>query len=174
MTLEQPPQDTVQGALRFIFLHELGHVLGLALQAHGFWDDDPLPALTRESPFVQLSWTPGDEGKLVSRWRQDFPALSRLDFYSFDEARLTAKDAFEVYDALAHTDFPSLYGATNLYDDFAEAFVIYVHTRLLGKPYRVDLSGSDGRRLTYQSCLQDGRCPRKVALLEALLAAGGG
>jgi hypothetical protein len=173
MTLETPPQDTVQGALRFIFLHELGHVLGLALGAHGFWDDDPLPAETRDSPFVRLSWVPGEEGKLVSRWRNDYPLLSQLDFYSFDEARLSAKDAFEVYGALAHTGFPSLYGATNLYDDFAESFVIFVHTRLLGKPYRVDVNGADGRRLSTQSCLQDGRCPRKVALLEALLGGGG-
>ena len=117
---------------------------------------------------------PGADGKLVSLWSKDFPALSRLDFYRFDEARLTGKEAFEVYDALARTDFPSLYGATNLYDDFAEAFVIYVHTRLLGRPYRVEVSGADGRRLTAHSCLQDGRCPRKVALLEALLAGGGG
>ena len=173
MILEQPGQDDVRGALRFIFLHELGHVLGLALGAHGFWDDDPVPAVTRESPFVRLSWNPGPEGKLVSRWREEFPPLTTLDFYSFDEARLSAKEAPAVYAALARTDFPSLYGATNLYDDFAEAFVIYVHTRLLGKPYRVDVAGPAGRRVTAQSCIQDGRCPRKVELLEAMLAGGG-
>jgi hypothetical protein len=174
MTLENPPDDTVQGALRFIFLHELGHVLGLALGVHGFWDDESLPAETRESPFVRLSWAPGEEGKLVSRWRNDFPLLSQLDFYRFDEARLNAKDAFEVYGALARTDFPSLYGATNLYDDFAESFVIYVHTRLLRKPYRVDVTGADGRHLAAPSCLQDGRCPRKAAYVQALLEKGGG
>jgi hypothetical protein len=174
LAIEPRETDTVQGALRFIFLHELGHVLGLALGAHGFWDAEPIPAETRDSPFVRLSWTQGPEGKLVSRWREALPVLSRLDFYSFDEARLTTRDAWEAYAALAQTDFPSLYGATNLYDDFAEAFAIYVHTRLLRRPYEVEVTGRDGRRLTYRSCIQDGRCPRKLELLEQWLARGAG
>jgi hypothetical protein len=169
MILASAGDDTVEGALRFIFLHELGHVLGLALGAHGFWDAEPLPAETLESPFVRLSWLPGAEGRFVSRWRGRFPILSRLDFYRFADARLGAGEALAAYQALSQTDFPSLYGAINLYDDWAETFAVYVHTRILGKPYRVEIAAPGGERFIYTSCVAEGHCPEKVAMLERLL-----
>lgn len=170
MTLEPDPSDTVDGALRFIFLHELGHVLGLALGVHGFWDAEPVPPETLESPFVRLSWE-SEGAVLASKWRERFPALSQLHFYRFEEAALPAGEAAGVYRALAQTDFPSLYGATNLYDDWAEAFAIYVHTHLLGKPYSVSVTSSAGRVAEYRSCITERTCREKVALVERILGA---
>ena len=169
MTLEDPAQDNIEGAVRFIFLHELGHVLGLALGAHGFWDAEPLPPETLDSAFVHLSWRAGDDGKLASRWKERLPLLLQLDFYSFGEARLGARRAVDAYKALAETDFPSLYGATNAYDDWAEVFAVYVHTKMLGKPYRVKITGGMGTSYTYTSCLTNGRCPEKLAAVERLI-----
>ena len=169
MILEDEPDDTVEGALPFIFLHELGHSLGLSVEAHGFWDAEELPASTRDSPYVGISWVDGGEGKMLSRWKERFPQLSELDFYSFKEAPLSTADAVSVYGSLAVSDFPSLYGATNLFDDFAEAFAIYVHHQLLGKPYRVVIRHKQQILFTYTSCIVSGLCPRKTAALEALL-----
>ena len=171
MVLESEAADTVDGALRFIFLHELGHVLGLALGVHGFWDAEPVPVETLDSPFVRLSWQPDGSGKLVSRWRERFPVLSQLHFYSFGEATLKASEAADVYRALAQTDFPSLYAATNPYDDWAETFVVYVHTRMLGQPYRVSVTGGASGSSEYRSCMDVHGCPDKVAWVERYLAA---
>ncbi len=170
MAIEAPDGDTEENAIRFIFLHELGHVLGLGLGVHGFWDDEGLPALTRDSPFLKISWQPNaDQNALVSRWAERFPRLNQLKFYRFDKANHPLSDAESAYRALAQTDFPSLYGVTNIYDDFAESFVIYVHTRLMNRPYRVDVSEGGTRRLTYTSCIVSGTCPEKVKALEAAL-----
>ena len=172
MTLERKPRDTVAGAVRFIFLHELGHVLGLALQAHGFWDAEELPAATRDSQFVHASWELGPEGTMVSKWSERFPRFSKLDFYRFEQAALPAGEALRIYRDLAVTNFPSLYSATNLFDDFAESFAIFVHTRLLNKPYLVNIEVDGGARFTYRSCFQRARCPKKVRAIESALAGG--
>lgn len=170
MTIEPPEGDTEENAIRFILLHELGHVLGLGRGVHAFWDDEGLPPLTRDSAFLKLSWRPnGDGTALVSRWGERFPRLSGLKFYRFEQAHHPLADAEAVYRALEQTDFPSLYGATNIYDDFAEAFAIYVHTRLQARPYRVEVYEGDTRRLTYTSCIASGACPAKVQALEAAL-----
>jgi len=72
---------------------------------------------------------------------------------------------------LGETDLPSLYGSIDPYEDFAEAFAIHVHTRLLGRPFRVDLYLGPAHIGGFRSCLDTGRCPEKAALLESLLAA---
>ncbi|HEX9843533.1 MAG TPA: hypothetical protein VGC20_12320 [bacterium] len=176
MTLEPPPSDDRRGAVRFILLHELGHVLGLGLGVHGYWDDpDPLPpGASGLSPFAALSWQlqPGQGGqpaRLASRGARRFPILGKVAFYRFDTAPLALDEAPAAYEALEQTDLPSLYGTQGVYDDWAEAFAITVHTALLHKPYRVEVL-RDGRVLhTYGSCVAAGTCPRKAAQVQALL-----
>ncbi|MBI4084071.1 MAG: hypothetical protein HY423_15820 [Candidatus Lambdaproteobacteria bacterium] len=169
MVLEAPGEDTVTAALRFIFVHELGHVLGLGLGAHGWWDAPELPAATREAPFVRLSWQPDGKGDLMAPARARFPRLARLDFYAFEQARLPLAEAEAAYRELAQTDFPSLYGATNYFDDFAESFAIYVHTRMLGRPYRVEVRQAGETRFVFRSCIESGACAAKVEAVERVL-----
>lgn len=178
MTIQPASGDTLENAVQFILVHELGHAIGLGLKVHGFWDEEGLAPETRDSAFVALSWQPDGKGWFVSRYAERFPKLVQARFYRFDKAPLSLADAEPVYRALGQTDLPSLYGVTNLYDDFAETFAIYVHTRLLGKPYKVDVYENESLRYTYTSCIVANTCPRKVQALEALLAAkapaGGG
>jgi hypothetical protein len=170
MTIEPAEGDTEENAIRFIILHELGHVLGLGLGVHGFWDEEGLPPATRESPFLKISWQPNPEQtELASRWTERFPRLKGLKFYRFDKAPTPLADAEPIYRALAQTDLPSLYSVTNIYDDFAEAFVIYVHTRMMNRPYRVEVFEGATKRLTYTSCIVSGACPEKVKALEKVL-----
>ena len=106
---------------------------------------------------------------MVSRWGKKFPGFSELAFYSPDHSGPDIARAEGIYRDLAATDFPSLYATTNLFDDFAEAFAIYVHTRLLGKPYRVDIFRQGKRSFTFRSCISTGGCRAKVRALETLL-----
>jgi len=169
VTIEPSDGDTVQNAIQFILLHELGHAIGLGMGVHGFWDDKGLPPATRNSAFVKLSWEPDGKGWLISRYAKKFPLLVQARFYRFDQAPLVLSDAGAVYQDLSRTNLPSLYGITNVYDDFAETFAVYVHTQLLGRPYRVDVSGSALSHYTYVSCIVAHTCPEKVRLLESLL-----
>lgn len=169
MVLEEPEQDSQQSAIRFIFLHELGHVLGLALGAHGWWDAESPPPATRDSPFLAVSWLYTKEGKMASRWSRQYPEFAKLAYYSFDKAKLPISAASRLYQELANTDFPTLYGTTNIYDDFAEAFAVYVHTKLLGKPYRVEIYHNGRRSFVFRSCIETGACPKKVAALKSVL-----
>jgi hypothetical protein len=171
MTIEAAAGDTQENAIRFILIHELGHVIGLGLGVHAFWDLEGLPPATRDSPFLKVSWQPNKAGtELASRWAERFPRLSQAKFYRFDKAALPLSDAEAVYRALAQTDFPSLYGVTNIYDDFAEAFAIYVHAKLGGRPYTVEVFEGAAPRIAYTSCIVTGACPEKVKALEKVLA----
>ena len=174
VVLEEDARNDRTGAIRFILLHELGHVVGQGARAHGFLDSKRLPPATRNSPFVKLSWRFSREGKMVSRWQDRYPRIHQALFYQPEKTPLSLDMAEAVYGALELTNFPSHYGAINLLDDFAESFAIYVHTRLLKKPYRVELSREGEQRLVYRSCIQTGTCPQKTAWLKRLLRPGSG
>ncbi len=169
MTIQSPADDTFDNAIQFILVHELGHAIGLGLGAHGFWDDEGMPPATRDSAFVAQSWKPDGKGWFASKYAERYPKLVQARFYRFEQAPLALADAEPVYRALAQTDMPSLYGVTNIFDDFAETFAIYVHTRILHKPYKVEVYENDSLRFTYTSCIVANTCPEKVRALEAVL-----
>jgi hypothetical protein len=169
MTIQPGDGDTLENAIQFILIHELGHAIGLGLGVHGFWDEEGLPPATRDSAFLAQSWQPDGKGWFASRYAEKFPKLVQARFYRFDQAPLVLSDAEAVYRALSQTNLPSLYAVTNVYDDFAETFAIYVHTRLLKKPYKVEVFGDGFVHYTYTSCIVADTCPEKVRLLEALL-----
>lgn len=168
LRIEDGPADDQAGAVRFILLHELGHLLGLTRKVHPYWEDKEPPG-PEKFPYLRHSWRRDAKKRTRSRWRERYPRLHQAEFYRFENAPFSLTEMESIYTQLSATDLPSLYGVTNPYDDFAEAFVIYIHTRLLKKPYRVSLL-RDGREVgAYQSCLQTGKCPRKAAFLEKLL-----
>ncbi|MEN8214415.1 MAG: hypothetical protein ABFR19_08640 [Pseudomonadota bacterium] len=171
--LEPPETNTPESALRFIFLHELGHVLGMGLGVHGNWASAETFPLTLQSPFARLSWLPDGRGSLVAPGKLSSPLLTQLHFYRFEAAPLPRSTAPRVYGQLTRTDFPSLYGTLNPYEDFAETFALFVHTRILDKPYAVVLK-EGGRTIgIYRSCLQSGACPAKAFFVERLLGGAG-
>jgi hypothetical protein len=169
MTIQPPEDNTFENAIQFILIHELGHAIGLGLGAHGFWDDEGMPPATRDSAFLALSWKPDGKGWFVSKYAERYPKLVQARFYRFEQAPFVLSDAEPVYRALAQTDLPSLYGVTNIFDDFAETFAVYVHTRILHKPYKVEIYENDSLRYTYTSCIVASTCPDKVRALEAVL-----
>ena len=170
VTLASSESDSVEDALRFIVLHELGHVLGMGLGIHGHWAVPSSWPITRDSAFSGISWRAGAHELLYSPAKQANPLLTQLQFYRFEAAPLPRSAAPEVYRQLARTDFPSLYGTLDPYEDFAETFAIFVHTRLLLKPYGVAVRAGERVVERYHSCLQTGDCPTKALLIERLLA----
>lgn len=141
-TIAHGDQDTRSGALQFLLLHEFGHVVTAGGDFLPRWWE----ALTRMPvpgayPFLDLSWQTTPQGRFVPRAGLDFALRDVVDFYGAN--RLDSESLVTAYAGLELSNFPSLYGATNPYDDFAECFAIWVHTELLGKPMSlsIDLDG---------------------------------
>ncbi|MGE0356963.1 MAG: hypothetical protein AB7P08_08615 [Burkholderiales bacterium] len=169
--IERSGEDDRRGAIRYILLHELGHVLSINRGIHPRWDQEPKSATGEEAgyPFFALSWTVDRAGnRYASRFDRKFPLRRSVVYYL--GAKLAARDMPGAYASLARTNFPTLYAATSPGDDFAESFASYVHTVLLKRPWEVSIlrDGVPVRR--YRTCWQEARCAAKRRLLEALLS----
>ena len=168
VTIEPPDGDRRSNALQFILLHEIGHVLagGSSLLPDWWVSRDRLEPAAAYS-FLDLSWQIDAAKCIQPRPAFDFPQRAKLAYYR--DAPLDAADALPAYRGLAKSNFPTLYGATHPYDDFAECFALYVHTELLHKPYRVEMS-DHGVRLLACGAGVAGRCADKYLQVRALLA----
>lgn len=170
--IEEARSDDRRGAIRYILLHELGHVLAINRDVHPSWNLAPkdVPAGAR-FPFFELSWSiDAREGRYVSRFDAGFPKRRSVVYYQ--GAKLDAADMAPVYATLANTNFPTLYAATSPGDDFAESFVSYVHTVLMKRPWEITIR-KDGKVVsTYRACWDEPRCAGKRRILESLISAG--
>ena len=161
--------DDRRGAIRYILLHELGHVLSINRPIHPPWDMRPgdVPDNARY-PFFDLSWTiDRRESRYASKFDGDFPMRSSVVYYL--GAKLAASDMAAAYASLGKTNFPTLYAATSPGDDFAESFVSYVHTVLMKRPWEVVIRRDAKVVKTYKTCWDEPRCAAKRAILETLL-----
>jgi hypothetical protein len=165
-TIAAPQQDTRANALQFLLLHEFGHVL----TADGdflprWWEPLPDTADARGFAWLDLSWVVTPAGSVLPR--ADFELRAVVDFYGNNQ--LFADAIVTAYAGLECSDFPSLYGATNPYDDFAECFASYVHSEMLGRPYvlRVDLDGTPQAYL--DSFWASERSAAKRAFMETMM-----
>jgi hypothetical protein len=73
------------------------------------------------------------------------------------------------YEQLEQTNFPTLYAATKPEEDFAESFVSYVHSMLLGRPFEIRIFENDKLLKTYRSCWNEMRCAEKRKVIEQFL-----
>ena len=163
-------QDHRRGAIQYILLHELGHVLSVTARAHPPWTYSPkdVPA-AEEFPYFKLSWRiDRDKDRYQSIFDAAFGERDKVVYYL--GPKLRARDMVSVYRQLEQTNFPTLYAATHPADDFAEAFANYVHVVLLKKPFEIQLVEGGRTVKTYGPCWQEKRCAEKRRMLEALLA----
>jgi hypothetical protein len=138
VTIAAPEQDTRAGALQFLLLHEFGHVLTAdASFLPRWWEPVPDEAFA----FLDLSWEIGPLQRFLPRPGSDFLLRATVDFYG--KNKLDNDAILTAYAGLEGSSFPSLYGATNPYDDFAECFATWVHSEIMQRPYqlRVDFDG---------------------------------
>lgn len=167
-TIAEPAQDTRANALQFLLLHEFGHVITADGNFLPRWWE-PLPSFADDTRFayLDLNWELSPLGGFSPRYGSDFELRADVDFYG---ARQLHGDAIPTaYGGLEGSSFPSLYGATNPYDDFAECFASYVHSEMLGRPYslRVDLDGEPQAYL--DSFWASGRSRVKRGFMEQML-----
>jgi hypothetical protein len=88
-------------------------------------------------PELDGQWTVEGGQRFLPHPASDFEWRGAVDFYG---ARKLGGDALVGACAgLERSDFASLYGATNPYDDFAECFASYVHREMLGRPLFLDV-----------------------------------
>jgi hypothetical protein len=171
-TIEEAAHNTRKNAIQYILLHEFGHVLSIASNIHPPWDQ-PIGASTSlvAYPFAMLSWQTNPAPPFLSTRFDDRFELRRQVVYYLG-ARLGSDQIVPTYRWLETTNFPTLYAATNPFDDFAESFANYVHTVLLKRPFLISVMQGGDTVMVYQSCWQEERCAAKRELLERFLKDG--
>ncbi|TGM35261.1 hypothetical protein [Leptospira biflexa] len=127
--------NSLDTALSFIILHELGHILAIV---HGYAPDYSEPKRDfRNYPYFKGVWW----SETFSPYEDTFfPERSKIKFYQKNPTTPIFPDGKFIYKKLTNTQFVSLYAATNADDTFAEAFVQYVHVYSLKKEYKVLLN----------------------------------
>ena len=78
--IEDAATDDRRGAIRYILLHELGHVLSINRDVHPRWDIPPgeVPATAR-FPFFELSWTIDRKAsRYVSKFEDGMPMRGQV------------------------------------------------------------------------------------------------
>ena len=170
LRIESDATDTVENAIRFVLLHEMGHALGMVTHVHPSWDD-ARPAVPVQLPFPSLSWTMNGKGEVVSCFDDRFPERTSIRYYSFTKASLAGEQILPVYNHLqGYTNFPSLQAATSQWEDFAESFATYIHVVLDKRPWQATITVQGKVVTIIDSCWQERRCLAKKTFMEKWFA----
>jgi hypothetical protein len=167
--IETASQNNRKNAIQYILLHELAHVISIGGTIHPMWNIAPkdVPTLAPYA-FFQLSWARSkDDSRYESLFDANFP--QRPDVVYYFGAKLAANQMLRTYENLERTNFVTLYGATRPGDDFAEAFVSYVHTVVMKRPFAVRLYQGETEVKVFEACWSQPRCADKKKLIEKLL-----
>lgn len=134
--------NSLQTALSFILLHELGHIL--AIVKHYAPDYSEEIRDFRGYPYFQDVWW----SETFSPYENTFfPERPKLKFYQKNPTIPIFPDGKFLYKKLTNTQFLSLYAATNADDTFAEAFAQYIHVSVLKNEYKVFLKTNSEREV---------------------------
>lgn len=166
VTIESGNNDNTQNAVVYILLHEIGHSLGMISCAHSSWTEKEISP----SRFSKLSWSIRDN-EMKSIFDGVFPARKSIKPYAFDRSTLTQDQITGIYRKLnTQTNFPTIHAATDLWEDFAESFVSYIHGVMEKKPYEVRISQAGLPDIVYTSCWKDARCKAKRKFMDQWFA----
>ena len=173
--IETPADDNRVNAIRYILLHELGHVVDAVLGVTQIGGGNTQNIA--DNGFYALAWTypppsqgpvlPGDT--LRSRFDSGWPERELLGFYSFDASRFDITHVQPIYAWLRGTNFPTLYAATSPAEDFAESFVNYVHVVLDKRPFAIRLRKGEQSEFLLGPCWETPLCADKRATMKRLL-----
>lgn len=167
--LEKDRDNTVVNAIRFILLHEIGHILGMATAVHPSWLVwQGGQRVDLSAGFVHLSWKNGAGHTFVSRFDDRFPERAAIKAYAFGKARLTVSQIPLVYAGLEkHTNFHTLYACESPWEDWAESFATYFHVVIDQRPWQVVIEQADRPVRVIKSCWGQARCLDKEAFLRS-------
>jgi hypothetical protein len=167
--IASPEHNTRAYAIQYILLHEMGHILQLGIAEMPGWGNrypvsDQAPAMT----FLRQSWRTSNK-KYVTIYDEKWNDRKKLAYYSLPDKKLPFTIAIEAYKFLSETNFPTLYAATNPFDDFAESFANYIHTEVMGKPWKIILRQKGSKILELTPCWKLPRCKNKRIELEKII-----
>ncbi|GAB6272116.1 MAG: hypothetical protein STSR0003_19610 [Smithella sp.] len=164
--IESEDTDNVQNSIEYILLHETGHALGKASCVHPSWTAKEIIP----DGFARLSWNKKNH-EIRSNFDEVFPARKFIKPYAFDHSTLTEDQIIDVYRMLnTTTNFPSIHAATDLWEDFAESFVTYIHVVREKKPYKISIKEKGMPDIVYTSCWNHDRCKDKRAFMDQWFA----
>ena len=163
-TIEPKESDNRKQAIQFILTHEIGHLLGAVNQVHPNWFNGGDP---EQFAFTKISWIK-KENKVLSKFDPQFILRKDIGYYRFDKSPLSSDRILDCYRQLEGTDFSSLYAATNMWDDFAETFVIFVHNFMQKKPWKIEIFKNNSFLKTYNTSLMGDRGRVKKKFMEDL------
>jgi len=163
-TIEPNESNDRSNAIQYILLHEIGHLVGAVQEHHGSWREISDPTVFA---FSALSWTLVN-GKTVGKADDRFARRTAVHFYKFGASKLTSSDIEPVYRELVNSNFISLFGSTNPFDDFAETYAMYVHVILQGKPWNVQLRKAGPVIMDVDRPILQNRCQLKRQYLDRL------
>ena len=158
--IEKPENNSRENALRYIFLHEFGHILSVVKNI--------VPDFREQHrdfsgyAFFKDTWI--DEN--TSNYDNRFPLRKKIRFYS--QNTLDPGDNWEqIYPLLDKTPFPTLYSSMHPDEQFADFFVWYVHTHIDRRPWLLEVK-KDGETL-YRSDFPDSRFAREKSIVKNIL-----
>lgn len=130
--------NTPEGAIEYILLHELGHIIS---QKYGILPDQG----DRNRDFSKYEFSKEDWiDEEHSKHDSVFPNRKYIQFYDEDPDYFLGFDGGRIYAELEKTPFPTLYASQNPDDHFAESFVSYVHLFLYKHPWELELKTPKG------------------------------
>ena len=169
LVIEAEENNTVVNAIRYILLHELGHALGLISNAHPSWLPSKKPVKV-DHPFTKISWKLTEKSKIVSLFEDEFPERKSIRYYTFKKAALSNDQIIDVYTKLQkYTNLSSMQAAADMWEDFAESFVTYVHVVSEKRPWQIRIERENEPAVTIESCWHEDRCKEKEAFVEKWL-----
>ncbi len=156
-------------ALRWIFLHEFGHVLALTEGHHPSWDQLAVNSYTGGG-FPTLSWKVESDVSFrkTPASNAEWEAI-RKNLVFYQKPKIENSQILNTYGALKRTAFPTLYAGTNYTDDFADAFALYVHTEVFKDPYHLRVHQNGQSLFEMGACWKEARCAEKRAYFEEML-----
>jgi hypothetical protein len=155
-------EDDRTTTLSYVLLHELGHLID--------YERGITPGRFRYGEeragcgFTCISWVRRGQHRHSRRIDMALRSIEAGQYEAYMQALP------ETFEALAESDFPSLYATTLPEEDFAESFAQYVHTVMMDRPWELILRVDGTIKGRLQSCFVDRRCPEKKAYFDALLA----
>ncbi len=162
--IESPANDTVVNAISYILLHEIGHALGMLSGVHPSWNNSPF--ISDAYPFTKLSWMMSGN-QAVSLFDDKMPWRQSIKPYAFDHSSLKIEEAPNIYKTLySISNFPTMHAAVNLWEDFAESFVTYVHVIREKKPHIIYLTTDGTPDLILYPCWNRDICESKKMFLK--------
>lgn len=173
VVIEPAAANNRVNALRYILLHEIGHLVDYRLGITPL--DGGNTQNISNNGFFALSWEDGQStrsirlgDKIRSRYDSQWQGREELKFYTFDASAHSMAVARDVYTWLAGTSFPTLYAASSSADDFADSFANYVHVVLSKRPYVIRIHRGKTVEFEYTSCWKKKPCATKRKTMEAL------